>query len=118
MKPALRTIIVLAAIIAACGKHENKMAADKAGETEPHPESITNWSTKSELFVEYPPLIVGQTSRFAIHLTRLDTFKPISKARVEIRLAPGSGQPEVFTAIAPSRPGIFGVDVKPSVKGD
>jgi membrane fusion protein, heavy metal efflux system len=118
MNAVLRIIVVLALVNAACSKNENKVAADKAGEPEPHQESITNWTTKSELFVEYPPLIVGQTSRFAIHLTRLDTFKPISKARVEVRLAPTQGQPAVFTASAPSRPGIFGIDVKPSTTGD
>jgi membrane fusion protein, heavy metal efflux system len=118
MKPALRTIVILALVTVACSKNDNKVAAEKTGEPEPHPESITNWTTKSELFVEYPPLVAGQTSRFAIHLTRLDTFKPISKARVEVRLAPANGQPAVFTTTAPSRPGIFGVDVKPSTKGD
>jgi RND family efflux transporter MFP subunit len=92
--------------------------ASEAAEPEPHPESITNWTTKTELFVEYPPLIVGQTSRFAIHLTRLDNFKPIAQGRVEVRLTATAGKSEVFTADAPSRPGIFGIDVEPSSSGE
>lgn len=107
---------LLVTAFALIGCNRTAPVAEKAGE--PHGESITNWTPKSELFVEYPPLVAGQTSRFAIHLTRLDTFKPISKAQVEVRLVPASGQPAVFTATAPSRPGIFGVDVKPSVAGN
>ncbi len=75
--------------------------------------SSTNWTQKTELFVEYPPLAAGQISRFAIHLTRLDNFKAMRQGVVEVRL----GQ-SVFEVAAPSRPGIFGVDVKPQNTGD
>jgi membrane fusion protein, heavy metal efflux system len=79
--------------------------------------SVTRWTDKTELFAEYPPLAVGETSRFAIHLTRLDTFKPLTEGRVEVHLRGGESQPEVFRVEAPSRPGIFGVDVKPARAG-
>jgi RND family efflux transporter MFP subunit len=78
---------------------------------------VTRWTGKTELFAEYPPLAVGSTSRFAIHLTRLDTFKALTDGTVEVRLQGGSGAPEVFRVSAPSRPGIFGVDVKPAQAG-
>ncbi|MBI3684765.1 MAG: efflux RND transporter periplasmic adaptor subunit [Acidobacteria bacterium] len=68
--------------------------------------------------MEYPPLVAGQTSRFAVHLTRLDTFKPIAKGRVEVRLTGAEGKSDVFAAEAPSRPGIFGVDVKAPAAGE
>ena len=84
---------------------------------EPEPLSVTRWTDKTELFAEYPPLVVGETSRFAIHLTRLDTFKALTDGHVEVRLRGGAGQPEVFRVDAPSRPGIFGVDVKPAHAG-
>jgi RND family efflux transporter MFP subunit len=69
------------------------------------------------LFAEYPPLAVGETSRFAIHLTRLDSFKPLTEGRVEVHLRGGIGVAEVFRVDGPSRPGIFGVDVKPGQVG-
>ncbi|HET7695080.1 MAG TPA: efflux RND transporter periplasmic adaptor subunit [Vicinamibacterales bacterium] len=78
---------------------------------------MTRWTGKTELFAEYPPLVAGSTSRFAIHLTRLDTFEPLSEGSVEVRLQAPGGQPEVFRVDAPSRPGIFGVDVKPARAG-
>src|SRR5688500_1790413 len=85
---------------------------------EPHPESFTNWTTNTELVARHPPLVAGQNSRFAIHLTRLDNFKPIAKGRVEVRLTGAAGKSDVFASEAPSRPGIFGVDVKAPAAGD
>jgi cobalt-zinc-cadmium efflux system membrane fusion protein len=79
--------------------------------------SVTRWTDKTELFAEYPPLAVGETSRFVIHLTRLDTFKPLTEGTVEVHLRGGSSQPEIFRVDAPSRPGIFSVDVKPAHTG-
>ncbi len=89
---------------------------------EPAPEvsealSVTRWTEKTELFAEYPPLAVGSTSRFAIHLTRLDDFKALTEGNVEVRLEGSSAQLEVFRVDAPSRPGIFGLDVKPAHAG-
>lgn len=105
-------------LMAILGCQNQDPVASEAPEHEPHPESMTNWTSKTELFVEYPPLVVGQTSRFAIHLTRLDNFKPIAQSRVEVRFTPVGGKSEIFTADAPSRPGIFGVDVRPSGSGE
>ena len=79
--------------------------------------SVTRWTDKTELFAEYPPLAVGETSRFAIHLTRLDSFKALTEGRVEVHLRGGTAPAEVFRVDAPSRPGIFGVDVKPARAG-
>lgn len=116
MKPLLLTLMIAAV---ACQKPRPEPApAAAAKEPEPHPESLTNWTTKTEVFLEYPPLVVGKTSRFAIHLTRLDTFKAIAKGRVEVRLSGNNGEPRIFASDAPSRPGIFGVDVTAPPAGD
>ena len=95
----------------------SRSAAPEAAPEEPKALSVTRWTEKTELFAEYPPLAVGSTSRFAIHLTRLDDFKALTEGNVEVRLEGGSAQPEVFRVDAPSRPGIFGVDVKPAHAG-
>jgi RND family efflux transporter MFP subunit len=106
--------IVVLLLAAACGRSSESPAEPTS---EPDPLSVTQWTTKTELFAEYPPLVVGHTSRFAIHLTRLDTFKAVTAGRVEVRLTGGGAPEEVFSADAPSRPGIFGVDVKPARGG-
>lgn len=93
---------------------EKKVGQQKAQEPEVRTESVTNWSTKTELFLEHPPLVAGQTSRFAIHLTRLDNFRAVAKGKVEVQLVKNGSAPETFSTDAPSRPGIFGVNVRPS----
>ena len=109
-------ILALAGFVAsACGgKPPAPAQTEKSG---PEPLSVTRWTETTELFAEYPTLVVGETSRFAIHLTRLDTFKPLLDGRVEVRLEADGVTPEVFVTDAPSRPGIFGVDVKPTRAG-
>jgi membrane fusion protein, heavy metal efflux system len=109
----LCSILVLAVAAGGCGRS----AVPAAAPEEPDPLSVTRWTDKTELFAEYPPLAAGGTSRFAIHLTRLDSFKAVTEGNVEVRLQGGAGQPETFRVDAPSRPGIFGVDVKPAQAG-
>ena len=110
---SLFSTLLIAMLAAGC----NRSAAPEAAPEEPEALSVTRWTEKTELFAEYPPLAVGSTSRFAIHLTRLDGFKALTEGNVEVRLEGGSAQPEVFRVDAPSRPGIFGVDVKPTHAG-
>lgn len=108
-------LLVWALYASAC--RSTAVAPVDAPELEPETLSVTHWTDRTELFAEYPPLVAGHTSRFAIHLTRLDTFKALTEGKVEVRLS-GSGEPgERFTVERPSRPGIFGVDVKPTRAG-
>jgi RND family efflux transporter MFP subunit len=109
----LLSILAVTAISAGC----NRLDAPDAAPEEPEALSVTRWTGTTELFAEYLPLAVGSTSRFAIHLTRLDTFKALTDGNVEVRLEGGSAPAEVFRVDAPSRPGIFGVDVKPAHAG-
>jgi RND family efflux transporter MFP subunit len=110
----LCTVVCLSLVSVACGR-----AAPPASdlEAEPEPLSVTRWTDATELFAEYPPLVAGETSRFAIHLTRLDTFAPLTGGRVEVHLRGSSAGAEVFHVEEPSRPGIFGVDVTPAQAG-
>ena len=112
LKSLLSTFLI-AVLAAGC----NRSAAPRPAPEESEALSVTRWTEKTELFAEYPPLAVGSTSRFAIHLTRLDDFKALTEGNVEVRLEGGSAQPEVFRVDGPSRPGIFGLDVKPAHAG-
>jgi cobalt-zinc-cadmium efflux system membrane fusion protein len=114
----VKLILLIATLlwIPSCGRSPVPPRIEAAGG--PHPEDFTHWSALTELFVEYPALVAGRNSRFAIHLTRLDTFKPLASGRAEVVLNYGPGQESVFAAEAPSRPGIFGVDVTPPRTGE
>lgn len=109
----LYLMFAIGVLAAGCARPPEPAAAPE----EPETLSVTRWTDKTELFAEYAPLAVGSTSRFAIHLTRLDAFKALTDGTVEVRLHDGTSQPEVFRVAAPSRPGIFGIDVKPANTG-
>jgi RND family efflux transporter MFP subunit len=113
LKP-LCLILVTAVSLASCRREATPPAPEQEGAD---PLTVTRWTEKTELFAEYPPLIVGQTSRFAIHLTTLDPFRAIADGAVDVEIRGGDGPIERFSADAPSRPGIFGVDVKPTRAG-
>ena len=79
--------------------------------------AVTRWTEKSELFMEYPALVSREKARFAVHFTELRNFKPAGAGPVVVELRPANGPVQSFSADAPSRPGIFGLDVQPGGPG-
>jgi cobalt-zinc-cadmium efflux system membrane fusion protein len=89
----------------ACGR--NEAAA-------PEPEiptlDVTHWTDKTELFMEYPPLVAGQKPVFAVHLTRLSDFSAMTAGRPRVEFIPeAGGSPVLLEGNEPSRPGVFRV---------
>ncbi len=79
--------------------------------------SYTLYSDKSELFVEFKPLVVGQTSRFAAHLTLLgQNFLPYTEGTVTVSLIQG-GKGLKNDATSPASPGIFRLALQPAQAG-
>jgi membrane fusion protein, heavy metal efflux system len=72
---------------------------------------ITQWTDKTELFMEYPELIVGQEATFAVHLTRLSDFKPISESEVKFVFSSERGNEGSVTETEAQIPGIYGPDI-------
>ena len=57
---------------------------------------LTLWDAHTELFVEFPALVVGQESRFAAHLTRLSDFAAVNDGTMTAELGEvGAAQPGV-----------------------
>ena len=104
-------------LIAALALSGCSAAVPEAQPVQPESMSVTDWTQKTELFMEYPPLIAGTQGRFAVHLTNLADFHALAKGRVTIELKPDTGQAETFEAAGPSSPGIFGVNVTPKAAG-
>lgn len=70
-------------------------------------EAVTIWTDRVELFFEYPPLVAGQTGgAWAIHLTDLATFEPVSQGELRLELDGPDGRMTVVSQ-APARPGIY-----------
>lgn len=99
----------LLVFLLACHSHEH----EKPKEDERPTQSATKFSEKNELFVEYPALVVGMPSKFAVHVTRLGDFKPEAEAPVAVKL--GSG--EEARADRPRIPGIYGPVLTPQKAG-
>jgi RND family efflux transporter MFP subunit len=83
--------------------------ARKHNETDQHEAAVkrTVWTQKSELFVEYSEAKVGEPCRFLLHLTYLETFKPVTIGLLTLTFTPKSGEPFTVTIKNPAKPGIF-----------
>mgnify|MGYP002338711375 CR=1 FL=1 len=76
----------------------------------------TLWTGKTELFAEFPALIVGQISKFTAHFTKLDGHKPITDGKVTVSLIKGKKGVR-HTVQKPESPGIFSPAIKPKATG-
>jgi cobalt-zinc-cadmium efflux system membrane fusion protein len=110
----LLTICLLAVGIIGCNQ---KAAKEEAPEEGLQALAYTLYSGKSELFVEFKPLVVGQTSKFAAHLTILgENFLPYTEGTVTVSFIQ-DGKGIKNTANAPSSPGIFRLALQPAQAG-
>ena len=76
----------------------------------------TVWTNKSELFVEFPALIVGQESRFAAHFTSLEKHKAVTEGSLTISLL-GNQKGIRQTVDRPASVGIFKPTLVPKQAG-
>jgi len=100
--------LTIAWILAAgCSGHSPEPTVE---EPELHVNAVTLWSDKTELFMEYPELVRGENSGFAVHLTDLASYRPISEGQAILEFA-NDRKTARFESSEPSRPGIFRIDV-------
>jgi membrane fusion protein, heavy metal efflux system len=119
---SLAVVAVVAASAGACGKHGHSHDEEKghphgAKEDELPGQSVTIWADRTELFAEYPPLIVGRDSGFAAHVTEMPSFKAVTEGSVAVTLTYPDGKTVVAEAKKPSNPGIFRPVLEPDRAG-
>jgi RND family efflux transporter MFP subunit len=116
--------LLAAALLAACGDrghdHAKPSAVAEQGvhDHAPGAEKITHFTDRTELFVEFPRLVVGEQSAFAAHLTTLADFRALAAGKVSVILSGGDAPDEVFAVDTPSQPGIFRPVAQPKLAGD
>ena len=103
--PPVAVCLAIAILAAGCGRDAPER------DTELPTLDITHWTDKTELFMEYPPLVAGQPALYAVHLTRLSDFSAMTAGRPRLEFTPESGgAPVVLQGNDPSRPGVFRVE--------
>jgi membrane fusion protein, heavy metal efflux system len=114
------SVVILALALSGCrvGDHSHDdQTADTGEAVGGRPTiAVTSWTDSSELFMEYPVLVSGETGRFAIHVTDLVDFTPLITGQAVVVLR-GEGGAETEFRGEISRPGIFGADVTPAASG-
>ncbi|SEF73094.1 efflux RND transporter periplasmic adaptor subunit [Algoriphagus boritolerans] len=117
-------MMTLFLLITACQSAEEQEAhSHEDGEEHSHEEgavpalNFTIWTGQTELFVEFPALVVGQPSRFAAHFTVLDRHQPVREGSVTVNLIKGDKGIR-STADAPSSQGIFTPTLQPKEAGE
>lgn len=117
-------IALLLALLAGCGGSEPGGHSHAPGEPEhahdgeAATEVVTDYTGVSELFVEFPPLVAGQGSRFAAHVTRLADFAPVRSGRMDVVLRRAGQTAARFRVEAPARAGLFTPTVTPREAGE
>ena len=86
-------------------------------EPELEPLSFTVWNKNSELFVEFPPLVVGKESRFAAHFSEMENFKAVEEGEVVVHLRKGKQKVVENSVPKPTSPGIFRPAITPQKEG-
>ena len=101
--------------------HDKAAPAAEAGHGHDHgagTEKLTHFTERTELFVEFAPLVVGEKSAFAAHVSRLSDFRAVTAGKLSVHLS-SEGQPEeVFAVDAPTQPGIFRPEATPKHAGE
>lgn len=70
--------------------------------------SITIWTDATELFFEHPPIIAREAGEpWAIHVTRLEDFSPLTEGILTLAFRAPDGTVFTIKSEAPSKPGIY-----------
>lgn len=115
-------IIIMVFVFTSCQtKHQDEHAHNSDGSHVSEGVEIprvdyTIWTNKTELFVEFPVLIVGNTSRFAAHFTIMEKHQPVREGSVTVSLVKGDKGIR-HTANAPAPEGIFKPSLQPKEAG-
>src|SRR6266704_6493421 len=77
----------------------------------------TMYSNKTELYAEFQPLIVGQSTRLTAHLTKVgERFRAYTEGKVILTLTV-DGTPVEVLAQGPERAGVFRLPTTPVIAG-
>ncbi len=109
--------------LAGCSEEQGHGHAHDGSTHAPHhafertTEAVTSWGERSQLFVEFPALVVDEDSPFVAYLTALEGHAAIGTGVVTVELSGGGAPVESFTVDAPTTEGIFRPVIRPEHAG-
>jgi membrane fusion protein, heavy metal efflux system len=113
MKKVVVICLALSYLLTGCNSHEHSHE-EKA---EPEALAYTIYTDKTELFLEFKPLIVGKEARFAAHFTHLgEYFKAFTEGTITLSLEV-NGKKTVIKQDSLMVPGIFRLRLTPEQTG-
>jgi len=116
MNKIIISVVFLAILFTSCNK-EHPQGKEALADAELESLAYTIYTDKLELFVEFKPLVVGETSKFAAHFTQLgENFTAVAEGSVTVSLIGDKSQPD-NKAERPSSPGIFRLGLQPENTG-
>jgi membrane fusion protein, heavy metal efflux system len=118
MKRIFMPLALMAILLFACGEHSHSdHSHGQASPDELEGLAYTLYTQKTELFVEFKPLIVGTETKFAAHFTKLgETFKAMDEGLITLTLIV-NGKSTAVQADHPEVPGIFRLRLSPEQSG-
>ncbi len=124
MTKAIKALIIVMLFITGCNHEAGHNHGDDGNGTASNQidhidqESVTLYTENLELFTEFDPLVVGETSSFIIHLTQLNNnYSPLADADVVLSLEI-DGKKKQKSVSQAGIPGIYHVEVSPQLAGD
>lgn len=118
MKQFMIYIFHTALLLTLAGCHSNDHSDDGHGHEHGGGASVTQWSDKTELFMEYPPLVAGEQATFVIHLSNMADFSAVTEGTLVCLFSRGNGTAVRFEEEVPGRPGIYLPDVTLNEPGE
>ena len=115
MNYLLKSIVFIALTLLMACSDQTTDAGDQ--KQKPKAYVFTDYSDKTELFVEFSALTVGQSSSFAAHFSTLSDFQPIAEGSVTVILSSNDQPTERFTTDSAVVPGIFVPKAEPKYAG-
>lgn len=105
-------LILLTVVIIGCSNNDTENKEHSTSTI-----SVTQFNNSTELFLEYPQLIVGTEAKFLIHLNDLKDFKAITQGSLAVEFVNQSGNKVTANEDKPARAGIFTPTIKFGASG-
>lgn len=99
--------IIWVLLLVGCSGHDHEAKGENIIDNERPSLSVTKWTEKMEIFMEYPVMLKSVPGKFVIHFTVLQGFEPVRDGAVTLIFSPQNGADIIVRQEKLLREGIF-----------